>query len=253
MSDPSRRRRIAGEARPGSPRSSAAKRRPALSPRRKRPNAQTGRGGSKVQLGVKRTSRTPENSTGSPQSDTQKKGDTEKTSRRARLRQSVSRRDLGIMTVALLVAVLGVGFGLWKHALIPGISSNASQEAHQQAATRASEGAVTVFSFDYETLDEHLAESKKLMTSSFGKEFEEIAPALHKLAPENEIRVEATTQEFAPVECGDECSPNKASVLVFLDQAKAQGSSEPDVFANRILVDMVKQDGRWLIDDIRNL
>ena len=38
---------------------------------------------------------------------------------------------------------------------------------------------------------------------------------------------------------------------MFIDQARvADGAKEPTVFGNRIEVEMVKQDGTWLVNDI---
>jgi len=155
------------------------------------------------------------------------------------------------LAACLVIAVAGSGFGIWKGGLFDGDDS--LRDAHQTAAAQAGKDVVTVFSYQYDSLDTHLTDAKALMTDSFAKKFEEISPALNELAPENKVRVKASTRNYAPMDCGDECSANKASVLVFLDQARTQGKGEPTVFGNRIVVEMVRTDGDWLIDDIRTL
>jgi hypothetical protein len=92
------------------------------------------------------------------------------------------------------------------------------------------------------------------MTPSFAKDFEKVAPALTEVTAQRKIVVKAVAREAAPLACGDECSPTKVDVLIFLDQARLVGSSkQPTVFANRISVSMVKTDGDWLVNNVRAL
>lgn len=224
----SQRRRIAGETRPGSPQSRSPQSRSPMRPLRQRATPQDSAASSRtVQLG-------------------RRKGNGDDA-------QPVKPRRTFLLLVCacLVIAVAGTGFGLWKGGVFDGDDS--LQEAHQAAAAQAGKDVVTVFSYQYDSLDTHLSDAKALMTDSFAEKFEEISPALSKLAPENKVRVEATTRNYAPMDCGDECSKNKASILVFMDQARTQGDGEPTVFGNRIVVEMVRTDGDWLIDDIRTL
>ena len=92
------------------------------------------------------------------------------------------------------------------------------------------------------------------MTTSFAKDFEKVAPALSEVTADRKVQVKAVAREAAPLPCGDECSPSKVDVLVFLDQARLVGSSkQPTVFANRISVSMIKTDDGWLVNNIRAL
>lgn len=126
--------------------------------------------------------------------------------------------------------------------------------SQRQAASAADAAAETIFSYRYDKLDEHLTESKALMTKSFAKDFDKIAPALTELAPQRKIVVQALTRNAGPVACGADCSATKATILVFVDQARlVSDSKEPTVFGNRITLDMVKRNGTWLVDDIRAL
>ena len=67
---------------------------------------------------------------------------------------------------------------------------------------------------------EHLKDSKATMTPSFAKKFDSIAPALQDLAPQRKIQVKATVRNAAAIECGDKCNSDKATILVFIDQAR---------------------------------
>lgn len=154
--------------------------------------------------------------------------------------------------VALAAVVFGAVFA------VKGISDYREQQgiesANANATAAAGKAAESIFSFRYDQLDEHLTESKALMTPTFKKEFDKIAPALTELAPQRQIVVKGESRNAAALECGNECSPTKSSILVFLDQARRVGDSKvPTVFGNRIVVSMVKTDGVWLVDDIKAL
>jgi Mce-associated membrane protein len=164
-----------------------------------------------------------------------------------------SRRDLLLVVPLAVVALAALVFGGYLVVNPPGGSSDKEVTAAQrQASSAAASAAETIFSFQYDKLDEHLSASKALMTPAFAKDFDKIAPALTELAPQRKIQVQALTRESAALPCGEECSSTKVSVLVFIDQARVVGSSkaEPTVFANRIKVSMVKSDGGWRVNQI---
>ena len=154
------------------------------------------------------------------------------------------------LTVAAVVfgAVFGVrGFMEWR-----GDSGIAA--AHEKAATTAASAGETIFTYQYNQLDDHLKDAKAIMTPSFAKKFESIAPALQDLAPQRKIQVKASVRNAAPKECGDACSADRVTVLVFIDQARvADDAKEPTVFGNRIELMMVERDGRWLVNEIKAL
>jgi hypothetical protein len=234
---PPRRRRIAGESKPGSPapktpviKKAAKIRTPAKTPPPSTPAAPEA----------------PARPTPPPAAVT-----TEARTRRFSLPRVSGRFGLLIaLTVAAVAfgAVFGVrGFLEWRE-------NGSIVEAHEKAATTAASAGETIFTYQYNQLDEHLRDSKAIMTPSFGKKFESIAPALRNLAPQRKIQVKATVRNAAAVECGDACSPDKATVLVFIDQARvADGAKEPTVFGNRIKLEMVRDDGTWLVDDVQAL
>ncbi len=239
---PPKRRRIAGESKPGapaprtSPVKKVAKKKPAKAPAREAkpptpPPAQP------------KTSAQPKTTTTTI--------DTEPTERRKGFGLSRFRMSgrLGAL-VALAVAALAFGgwFGYqgwndWRGGDI--------DTAHGEAADSAASSVETIFSYQYDKLDEHLEDSKATMTTSFAKKFQTISPALNDLAPQRKIQVKSSTREAAPLECGNSCDADKASILVFIDQARvADGAKQPTVFGNRIRVEMVKQDGAWLVNNI---
>lgn len=155
-----------------------------------------------------------------------------------------------------LVAVAAVVFGALF--AVRGVSDfredRGIDEAGSQAATAAGKAAETIFTYQYDKLPQHLKDSKALMTPAFQREFESLAPVLTELAPQRKTNVMGQTRSAAAVVCGTECAANKASILVFLDQARLVGDSKtPTVFGQRMVIDMVKRDGSWLVNDIKAL
>lgn len=166
-----------------------------------------------------------------------------------------SRRDLRWLVPAAFLALVSlIAGGVLAFQGIQDIRNNDGDRASTEkaASAAASSAAETIFSYQFDKLDEHLTDSKKLMTSKFAKDFEKIAPALDDIAPQRRVQVQAVGRNAAALSCGDECSPGTVNVLVFLDQARLiDGSKEPDVIGNRITLKMVHRDGQWLVDDIR--
>jgi Mce-associated membrane protein len=246
MSDPTgptRRRRIAGESKPAAPAQKPARR---IVPARKVAGRNAATPGAVASPPTTPAKAVATTKTARPKVPIQPAG---KNASRFALR--------GLVPVALVaVAVLALGVALMIKGVSErgGDSGDALDTSRGQAVSAAGPAAETIFSFSSDKLPQHESAAKALMTTSFGKDFAKIAPALTEVTKDRTIVVKAVTREAAPMACGDECSTTKVDVLVFLDQARLVGSSkEPTVFANRISVSMVKTDDGWLVDNIRAL
>ena len=237
---PPRRRRIAGESKPGTPapKTSVVKRAAKLRPPSKTPPATPSKPAAPEAPARTTTPPAPPAAT-------------DATSRRFRVPR-VS-RQFGIL-VALTIAALAFGAVFGVRGLLEWRDNSGIVEAHEKAATTAASAGETIFTYQYNQLDDHLRDSKAIMTPSFGKKFESIAPALRDLAPQRKIQVKATVRNAAAIECGDSCRSDRATILVFIDQARvADGAKEPTVFGNRIKLEMVNEDGSWLVNNISAL
>lgn len=158
-----------------------------------------------------------------------------------------------VAVVAIVAGVVLMVLGV-QNVTGPADGNDDLDAAREQAVSAAGSAAKTIFTFSADKLPEHESASKALMTPSFAKDFEKVAPALGEVTADRKVVVEAVVRDAAPLACGEECSPTKVNVLVFFDQARLVGSSkEPTVFARRISVSMVKTDEGWLVNDIRAL
>lgn len=155
---------------------------------------------------------------------------------------------IALTVVAVAFGIFGAVWGVQKWT---GEDPAAGRKAASDAAASA---ATTIFSYTYNKLPEHLAASQETMTPTFAKKFKSISPALSALAPQRKIQVKAVVRDAATLECGDACDPNKATVLIFIDQARlVGGSDQPTVFGNRIQMSMVKSGDRWLVSNVKAL
>jgi Mce-associated membrane protein len=237
------RRRIAGESKPGTPApktsvvKKAAKRRP--TPKTQPKKAAPKKSAPKPPA--------PDVTSTSVAPDVPSTAVEPRTRRFRMQRMSTRLGALVALTVAAVVfgAVFGIkGFMDWRN-------DSGIVEAHEKAATTAAEAGETIFTYQFNQLPSHLEDAKATMTPSFAKKFESIAPALQELAPQRKIQVKATVRNAAAIECGNKCRDDRATILMFIDQARVAADAEkPTVFGNRIKLMMVERDGRWLVNNI---
>lgn len=153
--------------------------------------------------------------------------------------------------VALTIAALVFGGVVGVPGVLEAKCRQSVADPNPNPAAKAGEAAQVIFTFRYDKLEDHLKDSKALMTPKFQEEFDKIAPALTALAPQRKVVVQAETRSAATLAPGSECKPAKANVLVFVDQARVTDKDkDATVFANRIVMHMVKDEGAWLVDDI---
>ncbi len=243
------RRRIAGESKPGTPapKTSVVKKAAKIRPTTKTQPKKTQPKKTQPKKAQPPRPPAPEVPTTSVAPDVPSAA-AEPRARRFRMQRMSTRLGaLVALTVAAVVfgAVFGVrGFMEWR-------DDSGIVEAHEKAATTAASAGETIFTYQFDKLPKHLEDAKSTMTPSFAKKFESIAPALQELAPQRKIQVKATARNAAAIECGDTCRADRATVLVFIDQARVAADTEkPTVFGNRIELKMVERDGRWLVDNI---
>ncbi|UYM03731.1 hypothetical protein [Solicola gregarius] len=171
---------------------------------------------------------------------------------------------LAVVTIAALVFVAVVGFRY----LGERSDDQAFVDGRDDATSAAATSAETILSYSYQSLDDDRAAAEKAMTDDFAKEYGElytkpyceafpvqgdctVEGSFPQVVERNKQQTEASAVDVAPMECGDECSDTKASVLMFIDQTSTSNGDQQDPIGNRAVFSMVKQNGDWLVDGIR--
>jgi Mce-associated membrane protein len=148
-----------------------------------------------------------------------------------------------ILAAVLVVAAMGVAVGLFFNQYRP--DRQIGDAAANQAIQAASDGAVALLSYSYDTLDRDFAKAKSHLTGDFLGSYDKIAQqGVAPVAREGQLTATAKVVRAAV----SELHPDSAVVLVFLDQTTAsKKTKEPVKIASGVLVTLTKVKGAWLI------
>ena len=140
--------------------------------------------------------------------------------------------------------------------------ADARDDATSTAATTAEE----ILSYDHKTFDAERSDVANLMSEKFRKEYDDLYSGKYcDVIPEQNCTetgsftevikkrkqtVNASVVNVAPLECGDDCSEDEATVLLFIDQATTSDGKKLQPRATQATFTMVKRDGDWLVDGI---
>lgn len=150
--------------------------------------------------------------------------------------------------LVLVVGLLAAGAGYWQMQREAPLSQGEAQDAADAAASAVEK----VLSFDYRDLDAYEAGVEGLLTDAYvSDELEPSVAALREQAPTAQVQVQTTVQASATETCQGECPADEASVLVVIDKVTLTANLEsPTVTPQRLRVAMVERDGGWLVDSI---
>ncbi|WP_229051899.1 hypothetical protein [Aeromicrobium sp. Leaf350] len=260
---PPRRRRIAGESKPGEPNAPQARRpvpprtpaRPVVptpkpAPSRKEREAQEVEktAATATTPTVRRPSRPARPARDERESVT--KPDTTPDRKAAEV-EKTSSPSLRARVLPVLVLVVGLVAAALGYLQMQRESPLDRADA-QAAADAASNGVVAIMSYDYRDLDTYEAEARDVMTEDYvDGEFDDIIGPLREQAEAGQAQVDVTVHAAATETCRGECPAGEASVLVVVDKVTLTANlAEPTVAAQRLRVDMVETDGTWLVDSI---
>ena len=169
---------------------------------------------------------------------------------------------VAVVTVCALVfvAVVGVRY------LSERSDDEALAEAREDATSAAATSAEEILSYDYQSFDSERDKAGALMTDDFRKQYDDLYSGKYcDVIPEQNCTetgtfpevikkrkqtVDASVVNVAPLECGDDCSETKATVLLFIDQETESDGQELQPTATQAKFTMVERDGEWLVDGI---
>lgn len=146
-----------------------------------------------------------------------------------------------VLPLAVLVMALGVGYLKW-HAQ-PGALSEVGAA---QVVSEATEATTAMLSYRAEYVDADLTAASEHLTGDFRSRFAAlINDVVIPGAKEQRISAEATVPAAAVVSS----TPDRAELLIYIDQTTTVGDSAPTVTQSSARVLVEKVDGRWLIAD----
>ena len=160
---------------------------------------------------------------------------------------STARAKAGVLglVVLLVVAVVAAGLLVKQNAdLREGRDVVAAETAATKEAARI---AVSMTTYDHRSVEDDFAWIEEDGTSSFRDRFTESSEPIRQLI----VRSRATATGTVTDAAGNALDPEHVEVLVFVDQKiQRAGAPRPTVDGNRVVMQMVRQDGRWLVDDV---
>jgi Mce-associated membrane protein len=157
-----------------------------------------------------------------------------------------TRRPAVVVALVLAAAAAGV-LVLWRHA--DGLAeSRARVTAEREATQAASAVAVAMTTYDHRALEDDFAWVEEDGTDSFEETFLASTRPVRELIREQRATAEGEVTDAA----GTAEDEDHVTVLLFVDQViERAGEPEPAVESTRVVMEMVRQDGRWLVDDVQ--
>jgi Mce-associated membrane protein len=156
------------------------------------------------------------------------------------------RRPVAVLLTLLLVA--GVAVGAWS--LTRGDSAAQQQaDARPDAIAAASQFAASVNTYDVQKLSDYDARVAALLTPAFAQQFKASTQGLLAAYAKTKLTSTGTVRQAA-VESID---ADSAQVLVAVDATTSPAGLLTNPPRLRWEVSLVKQDGRWLVDDFNDI
>jgi Mce-associated membrane protein len=151
-----------------------------------------------------------------------------------------------VVLVVLLVAALVATVLLWRR--VEDLQERQEvASAERQATQEASRIAVSMTTYDHETVEEDFAWIEEDGTSGFQDTFTESTKPIRQLIE----RTRATATGKVSDAAGTAEDAEHVEVLLFVDQVlKRAGDARSSVDSSRVVMQMVRQEGRWLVDDV---
>ena len=145
----------------------------------------------------------------------------------------------GILPGLALVLALGAGFLKWQDN-----SVRDGDTARAESVQVAKDSTVALLSYKPDTVEQQLSDARSLLTGEFQGAYTELTTdVVIPGAKEKQISAVATVPAAASVSA----EPNRAVVLVFVNQTVVVGADAPTDTASSVRVTLEKVGDRWLI------
>ncbi|MCX2962964.1 hypothetical protein [Gordonia aquimaris] len=159
--------------------------------------------------------------------------------------QLTTRRLLVAAAVVVTVACVCVaGFLGYRYN-----ESRLSEQARDSSLAAAKGYATTMFGYTPDNVEEHVAQSKQVLTGAAKPTYEDLVTKNNLVS---EVQKQLVVSEVTIQDAGVVTNTADTSqVLIFMNQSVTRGGKElVRVDPSRLTFDMVEQDGRWMITGI---
>ena len=152
------------------------------------------------------------------------------------------------LVLAVLAVVTAAVVAAAAYFAVPAWRDRAVEQAQQTAPSVAERAVQAILSYDYKSLGHDEKAAASYLTPAYAKKYENTFSLVKHNAPGLKAKVAARVLGSGV----SEADPDHAHVLVFVDQTtrSTANGGQPQVALNRVMLDMVRQDGRWLVNGI---
>lgn len=146
---------------------------------------------------------------------------------------------LGLLLAVVLVVVVVLAWRL--------VATSGPSDAETQALSVARERAEQLTTYDHGTFEEDVAWAEEGATSDFAAEYAEANEPVQAVVERLEATAAGSVLEASATASDD----GSVEVLLFVDQTITQAADdEQRTERNRVVMSMVHEGGRWLVDDV---
>lgn len=152
----------------------------------------------------------------------------------------------------LLVAALALdGVVVWQQVSRRNEAEASARGLHSavtEAPSVAEKAAEAVLSYRYDTLDKDLTDARQYLSDDYAPSYMKSIRAVAGPAASVQATVRAQVLNSGVVEAG----PDRSDVLLFVNQTTTSPSrSQPQTALNRVQFTMVRQNGTWVVNEIK--
>jgi hypothetical protein len=115
------------------------------------------------------------------------------------------------------------------------------------AMSAASDAATQILSYSYQTFDADRAKARKLVTGKAADQYEDAMDQVKDKAATSKLTLKATVLSVGTLSVKE----HRAKVLVFVNSfTTTEGSKKQQVQQSRLVMDLTRTDGDWIVSDM---
>ncbi len=159
---------------------------------------------------------------------------------------ALSRRRLVVVVLVVLAVASACAAGLHGYRYV---EARGTEDARDSSLAAARVYATTMFGYNPSNVEEHVAQSKQVLTGDAKPTYEDLVTKNNLVA---EVRKQQVVSDVTIQDAGVVTNTEDTStVLIFMNQSVTRGGKDlVRVDPSRLTFAMVQRDGRWLIEGI---